>query len=102
MDDLLLSKIRLAVASELATADWIAFSELVATTETTPGNMGTHLAELVEAGYVTERKRFAGRRPLTTYRLSALGKRALVAHADWLQAVVMPFRTKHDRSEESA
>ncbi len=87
--------------SELATADWIAFSELVATTQTTPGNLGTHLAKLVDAGYVTERKQFTGRRPLTTYRLSAFGKRALIEHADWLQAVVTPFRAAR-RGRKSA
>ncbi|MDE2480710.1 MAG: transcriptional regulator [bacterium] len=92
MDDVLLSKVRLAIVMELLAADWVSFSELGRATEVTAGNLATHLARLVEAGYVKERKSFHGRRPLTTYHLTAAGKRALTSHADWLARMVAPIR----------
>lgn len=102
MDDLLLSKIRLAVVTELLGADWLSFTELSHTVDATAGNLATHVAKLVEAGYVEERKRFVGRRPLTTYRLTARGKRALTTHADWLQELVHPLRAERRSRKESA
>lgn len=98
MDDLLLSKIRLSIVTELLTADWVSFTELSQAVEATAGNLATHVAKLVDAGYVDERKGFVGRRPHTTYRLTSRGKRALTVHADWLADVVRPVRKAQKES----
>ena len=88
MDDLLLSKIRLGVVSELLAADWVGFSELARSLEASQGNLGAHLAKLVDAGYVDEEKIFANRRPLTKYRLTSKGRAAFVAHVRQLQSLL--------------
>jgi DNA-binding MarR family transcriptional regulator len=88
MDDLLLSKIRLGVVAELLNYDWVAFSELVRALDTTGGNLGAHVAKLVEAGYVDEEKTFANRRPLTRYRLTKRGRDAFASHVSQLQALL--------------
>ena len=88
MDDLLLSKIRLGIIAELLGSEWIAFSELVRTLGSTQGNLGAHLAKLVDAGYVDEEKTFVNRRPLTRYRLTARGREAFVEHVGQLQALL--------------
>lgn len=88
MDELLLSKIRLGVIAELLTAEWIAFSELQRATQTTNGNLGAHLAKLVDAGYVAEEKTFVNRRPQTRYRLSAAGRSAFVQHVREMQQLL--------------
>jgi len=98
MDDVLLSKPRLSIVMELLGADWLSFTELSRALNVSPGNLATHLARLVEAGYVAEQKGFHGRRPLTTYRLLASGKRALTRHADWLAEMVAPIRRRGDVS----
>lgn len=88
MDELLLSKIRLAIVAQLLPTDWVAFSELLRTSETTNGNLGAHLAKLVEAQYVDEEKTFVGRRPQTRYRLTDRGRDAFAAHVKELQQLL--------------
>lgn len=88
MDDLLLSKIRLGVVAELLNYDWVTFSELARTLDTTSGNLGAHLAKLVEARYVDEEKSFVNRRPLTRYRLTKRGRDAFAGHVSQLQALL--------------
>jgi DNA-binding MarR family transcriptional regulator len=88
VDDLLLSKIRLGVVAELLNAEWVAFSELQQATQTTNGNLGAHLAKLVDAGYVAEEKTFVGRRPQTRYRLTKSGRAAFVQHVREMQLLL--------------
>jgi DNA-binding MarR family transcriptional regulator len=88
VDDLLLSKIRLGVIAELLTAEWVPFSDLQRATQTTNGNLGAHLAKLVEAQYVAEQKTFVSRRPQTRYRLTQQGRNAFVAHVREMQALL--------------
>jgi DNA-binding MarR family transcriptional regulator len=88
VDELLLSKIRLAAIAELLGSEWVAFSALVRAAETTNGNLGAHLAKLVAAGYVDEEKNFVDRRPQTRYRLTARGRDAFVAHVEQMQALL--------------
>ncbi|MBV9271683.1 MAG: transcriptional regulator [Candidatus Eremiobacteraeota bacterium] len=88
MDELLLSKIRLAVVAQLLPNEWVAFSELQRAAETTNGNLGAHLSKLVEAGYVTEEKTFVGRRPQTRYQLTHVGRNAFASHVKALQKLL--------------
>lgn len=88
MDELLLSKVRLSVIAELVAAEWVTFSDLRDATDTTHGNLGSHLTKLVDAGYVREDKRFVGRRPQTRYRLTPAGRTALLRHVAALQELV--------------
>jgi DNA-binding MarR family transcriptional regulator len=79
-DPLLLSQVRLGVVSVLLTRDEIAFPDLQALLGVTQGNLSTHLAKLEEAGYVRVEKSFVRRRPRTTIRLAAKGRRAFLDH----------------------
>lgn len=44
------------------------------------GVLGLHAQKLEEAGYIAADKRFVGKRPRTTYRLTAAGRAALRAY----------------------
>lgn len=88
MDELLLSKVRLAVIAQLLTAEWVTFTELQKSIDVTNGNLGSHLAKLLKAGYVKEEKRFEGRRPQSRYRLTKAGRTALLGHVAALQALL--------------
>ena len=90
MDELLLSRVRLAVIAQLVTAEWVTFAELQKSIDVTNGNLGAHLGKLVEAGYVKEEKRFEGRRPQSRYRLTKTGRTALLGHVAELQALLEP------------
>ena len=87
MDELFLSRVRLAVVAELINADWITFSTLQNSIDATNGNLGTHLIKLIEAGYIQEEKRFVGRRPQTRYRLTRAGRTAFLRHVEDLRAM---------------
>ncbi len=88
MDELLLSKIRLGAVAELLGAEWVSFGALQRSIGTTNGNLGAHLAKLVEAGYVSEEKSFIDRRPQTRYRLTETGRNAFVKHVADMQALL--------------
>ena len=88
MDELLLSKIRLAAIAELLTAEWVTFTALQKAIDTTNGNLGAHLGKLVEGGYVAEEKTFVARRPQTRYRLTKAGRAAFVKHVAEMQALL--------------
>jgi len=73
IDELLQSRVRLAIVAFLASAGQADFSLLRDAIKTTDGNASVHLRKLEDAGYVAMEKRFANRKPQTTY---ALGNRA--------------------------
>ena len=84
----MLSKIRLAIIAELLGAQWVSFSALQQATNTTNGNLGTHLGKLVDAGYVNEEKTFVDRRPQSRYQLTQTGRDAFVGHVKSLEALL--------------
>ncbi len=88
MDELLLSKIRLGAIAELLASEWATFAALQKSIGTTNGNLGAHLAKLVEAGYVGEEKIFVDRRPQTRYRLTKRGRDAFKNHVAAMQALL--------------
>jgi DNA-binding MarR family transcriptional regulator len=86
MDELLLSKVRLAAVSALLANEWMSFGALTEAAQTTGGNLGAHLAKLVDGGYVEEEKRFVDRRPQSRYRLTSRGRDAFRSHVKELQS----------------
>jgi DNA-binding MarR family transcriptional regulator len=83
-DPVLLSRARLGIVSALVTRRDATFSDLKVLLDMTQGNLGIHLQKLEEAGYVSVRKEFVRRRPRTTARLTAKGRRAFLAHVEAL------------------
>jgi DNA-binding transcriptional ArsR family regulator len=96
-DLLLLSEVRLGVISVLVARSSVTFSDLKALLELTQGNLGLHLRKLEEAGYVLVKKEFVARKPRTTYRISARGRRAFLDHVARLQAIVASAPAAPDR-----
>jgi DNA-binding transcriptional ArsR family regulator len=102
MDELLLSRIRLAIVTELLALDWASFGELQRSLDVTAGNMTIHLAKLVSGGYIDEEKRFVGRRPNTRYRLTARGRSALLEHVAMLNDMVKSASSRSDSQRRGA
>ena len=86
-DPLLLSPVRLGVLSVLMTRSEASFSDLKELLAVTQGNLGLHLQKLEEGGYVAVDKAFVERRPRTTCRITAAGRRAFLAHLAQLQQI---------------
>ncbi len=86
-DSVLLSQARLGVISVLMAREEASFGDLRSLLQLTQGNLGSHLQHLEEAGYVSVRKEFVERKPRTTARITARGRRAFLAHVDHLKEI---------------
>lgn len=90
LDDVIHSRIRLAVMSILAGVEQAEFTYLRDRTGATDGNLGAHLKKLEEAGYVSVDKRFEDRKPVTRYGLTTEGREAFERYVDRLDAMIRP------------
>jgi DNA-binding MarR family transcriptional regulator len=88
LDPLLHERGRLAIVAALAAVEALTFTELRDTLEMTDGNLSVHLQKLEEKGYVAIDKKFVGRRPQTTCRLTRAGRDAFARYLNHLQAIV--------------
>jgi len=79
-DPVLSNPTRLAIMLMLAMRRKIYFSELQKALGLTPGNLGSHLKRLEEAGYVRIRKVLTRIRPLTLIVLKQEGEVALYSY----------------------
>lgn len=86
LDPVIHSPVRLAVISILASAARAEFNFLKKATETTDGNLSTHLARIEEAGYISIEKTFQGKRPLTTCVLTEKGRAAFEGYLKALES----------------
>ncbi len=64
------------------------FSTLRDVLKTTDGNLGAHLRKLEDAGYISIRKTFIGRKPRTFISLTPKGRAALEAHIAALKEII--------------
>jgi len=90
IDEILHSRVRLAVVAFLAGAKTADFATVRDATKTTDGNASIHLRKLEDAGYVAMQKRFVGRKPQTLYSLTERGRKALLDYVAHLEALLPP------------
>ena len=88
IDELLQSRVRLAIVAYLASAGQADFSLLRDAIKTTDGNASVHLRKLEDAGYVAMEKRFLNRKPQTTYALTERGRQALLDYVAHLESLL--------------
>ena len=87
-DPVLEHRVRLAACVLLSGADEISFSRFKEVLQQTDGNLGAQLRKLEDEGYVSPRKVFQARKPVTWYRLTDQGRQALGKHLQHLQRLV--------------
>lgn len=88
IDAVIHERVRLAIVSALAVAPEMSFGELKKELDLTDGNLSAHSRTLEEAGYIKIAKSFQGRKPLTTMRLTRLGRKAFQDYLAMLQQIV--------------
>ena len=91
-DPVVHQRVRLGILSALAAGGATSFTDLKAVLDLTDGNLSVHARKLEEAGYVSVRKRFADRVPLTEYEVTAAGRAALDRYLDQMEAVIRAAR----------
>ena len=92
LDPLLQHRSRLGAMVLLSGTDALSFVRLRDLLGETDGNLGAQLRKLDNAGYVTVRKEFANRKPVTWYSLSKQGHQSLKSHLAAMEAVVKAAR----------
>ena len=85
---------RLGVLTLLQTQGSTDFTALRDALRVTDGALGMHLQKLAEIGYVRCQKAFVGRKPKSTYTITAAGRKALMKHLETLEAIVELVRGK--------
>ena len=88
LDRLLEHRLRLALAVLLVRYHELTFARLKKVTGETDGNLGANLRRLEDAGYLTVRKEFVDRKPVSWYAPTELGRTALRRHLGALARVV--------------
>jgi DNA-binding HxlR family transcriptional regulator len=88
LDPIIHSQVRLSVMSILTAVKEADFNTLKNMTETTDGNLSTHLSKLEDAGYIRVKKSFKGKKPLTLCSLTDKGKDAFSAYLDGLEKII--------------
>ena len=93
LDRVIHEKVRLAIMSLLAASAQLSFTEMRDTLNMTDGNLTAHMRTLQEAGYVSVTKAFRGGRPLTTYSLTAEGRKAFATYINLLEQIVQQTKS---------
>ncbi len=82
------SRIRLGLMSILVVNDAVDFNTLKETMSLTDGNLATHLSVLERNNLVDVKKRFVGKKPMTTYSATKKGRDAFTRHLDALEEII--------------
>jgi DNA-binding MarR family transcriptional regulator len=89
LDRVIHEKARLGLLTSLMThPKGLAFADLKRLCGLTDGNLSRHLQVLEEAGLVKISKGYDGKRPLTTCRMTATGRRRFLEYLEILERVV--------------
>ena len=88
IDDVIHGRLRLGVMAYLSAASPAIFGELRDKVGATDGNLSTHLKKLEEASYVTQEKRFVGKKPQTRVFLTDKGRKAWIVWIQRMEAIM--------------
>ncbi len=88
LDEIIHSRIRLAVIAVLVTVHEAEFTFLREKINATDGNLSTHLKKLEESGYVAVSKSFENRKPVSRYMLTKKGRTAFEMYVNRLENMI--------------
>ncbi|MFW6292613.1 MAG: transcriptional regulator [Spirochaetota bacterium] len=87
-DQVFFERTRLSIVTLIEQRQSVSFNGLKQTLGTTDGALYTHLAKLIDAGYVTRRKELTGDTVQTVYSLTEQGSRAYHDYLAFLQEIL--------------
>jgi len=88
LDEIIHSRIRLAIMAVLISVEEAEFNFLKEQVNTTDGNLSVHLKKLEDSNYISVKKEFVDRKPLSVYKLSGTGKRAFEIYVERLEKLI--------------
>jgi DNA-binding MarR family transcriptional regulator len=80
--------LRLRIMSILMVNERYEFNSFKALLQVTDGNLASHLKHLEQAEFIRVEKSFAGRKPLTTYGATKIGRKSFQAHLEFLEQLI--------------
>jgi DNA-binding PadR family transcriptional regulator len=74
--------------SVLMVNDEVDFNTMKELLDATDGNLASHTHALEEAGFISVKKKFVGKKPHTSYRITSNGRKAFQQHLDALEKLI--------------
>ena len=88
LDPVLGHRVRLGICVLLASVEGLTFARMKELLDETDGSLGANLKSLEESGYLIVDREFDSRRPVTSYKLSAIGRHTLSLHLKTLGRLI--------------
>ncbi len=88
IDDVIHSRIRTAVMAVLVSVEDAEFNFLKEKVNATDGNLSVHLKKLEDAGYISVKKNFVDRKPVSRYKLTQKGYKAFEKYIANLESII--------------
>lgn len=82
------SPVRLGILSILISVQETDFIHLKKATDTTDGNLSTHLTKLEQKGMIQVKKSFKGKKPQTTCKITKKGRSAFLTYIKNLETFI--------------
>ena len=82
------SRVRLGLMSILSVNEWVSYKEIKNILDLTDGNLASHIYALEKINFIEIKKQFIGKKPLTTYRVTKIGKNAFKEHISGLEKLI--------------
>jgi predicted ArsR family transcriptional regulator len=87
------SRVRLGMMSLLVVQEQVDFGQIKENLELSDGNLASHMAALEKIGFVEVRKQFIGKKPNTTYAITAQGRAAFLEHLTSLEKLIKQIQS---------
>lgn len=88
IDDVIHSRIRTAIMAVLVSVEEADFNFIKEKVNATDGNLSIHLKKLEQAGYISVKKLFVNRKPVSKYKISNKGYKAFEEYINNLENII--------------
>lgn len=88
IDDVIHSRIRTAIMAVLISVDEAEFTFIREKINATDGNLSVHLKKLEDHAYVSVRKEFVERKPVSRYKITEKGRKAFEEYIRKLESII--------------
>ena len=82
------SRVRLGLMSILSVNEWVSYKEIKNILDLSDGNLASHIHALEKINFIEIKKQLIGKKPLTTYRVTNIGKNAFKEHISVLEKLI--------------
>jgi DNA-binding PadR family transcriptional regulator len=100
-DEMISSPCRLGILATLVPGVPVSFTELKAAASLSDGNLHVQTRKLADVGYIEISKRMKGRRSVTEFRITGLGRERLRLHVMKLQKILDTAASTRRRAQRS-